>query len=194
MSLEARLRAAIAAPSPAEASRDDLDRHEQGDTKPAAVLVPVIDRPTPTLLLTQRAGDMRTHAGQVAFPGGRIDKGETPQQAALREAEEELGIPRTTPSPLGFIDSYRTGTDFFVAPLIAILPPDLPITPQPDEVADWFEAPLDHLINPDHHLRESVEWKGRLRHYWRIDFEDRKIWGATAGMIVNLSHRLRHAL
>ena len=89
---------------------------------------------------------------------------------------------------------HLTGTDFFVAPLIAILPPDLAITPQPDEVADWFEAPLDHLIDPANHSRESVEWKGRLRHYWRIHFEDRYIWGATAGMIVNLSHRLHHAL
>ncbi|WP_260483715.1 CoA pyrophosphatase [Sphingomicrobium flavum] len=194
MTLEERLRAAIAAPRPLEVSQDDMDRHELGETCPAAVLVPVIERLSPTLLLTQRAGDMRTHAGQIAFPGGRIDPGETPADAALREAEEELGIPRSTPQPLGFIDSYRTGTGFYVAPLIAILPPDLPIIPQPDEVADWFEAPLDLLIDPANHSRESVEWKGRLRHYWRIHFEDRYIWGATAGMIVNLSHRLRHAL
>nr|WP_281376460.1 CoA pyrophosphatase [Sphingomicrobium lutaoense] len=188
------MRAAIAAPTPSEPSRDDVDPHEEGNTTPAAVLVGIIARREPMLLLTVRAGDMRTHAGQVAFPGGKIDAGETAEEAAVREAQEELGISADALRVLGAIDAYRTGTDFHVTPVVALVDPDIELFPEPAEVAEWFEASLAQLIDPARHRRESVEWRGRSRHYWKIDYEDREIWGATAGMIVNLSHRLRHAL
>lgn len=194
MTLEERLRAAIDAPSPEEPAQDDMDRHEKRSGTAAAVLVPIIPRISPTLLLTVRAGDMRTHPGQVAFPGGRIDPGESAVEAAMREAEEELGIPEAAIRILGSIDAYWTGSDFRVTPIVALVQPDLDLRPQPSEVEEWFEAPLDRLVDPAHHHRGSIEWKGRSRHYWQIDFEGRNIWGATAGMIVNLSKRLRHAL
>lgn len=190
MSLEARLRAALERPAPQLWEHDDLDAHEWGETTEAAVLVPVTDRPSPGLILTVRHAGMRKHAGQVAFPGGRIDPGEDAQMAALREAQEELGIDPAHVQPLGELDRYRTGTGFCVTPILSILPPDLPLVPQPTEVDDWFEAPLDRLLDPAHHLLEEADWKGRRRRYWRIDYEERYIWGATAAMIVNLSKRL----
>lgn len=191
MSLADRLDAALRRDLPIRLGGDDMDAHEMGETVPAAVLVPVIDRPEPTLLLTVRSGDMRTHAGQVAFPGGRIDATDTDENAAaLREAEEELGIRASNVRLIGHLDRYRTGTDFCVTPVVGLLPPDLPLTPQPSEVAEVFEAPLAILTNPARQIEEEVEWKGRRRRYWRIEYEGYKIWGATAGMIVNLTRRL----
>ncbi|WP_265571104.1 CoA pyrophosphatase [Sphingomicrobium nitratireducens] len=189
MTIDLRLRAALAAPSPGE-SRDDLDPSEFGEVTPAAVLVPITRRARPGLILTVRHGDLRNHAGQVAFPGGRIDPGESPEEAALREAFEELAIRANDVDLLGTLDPYLTGTGFAVTPWVGLLPPDLPLVPAPGEVEDWFEAPLDRLLDPAHHHRESTMWKGRMRNYWRIDYEGRNIWGATAGMIVGLSRRM----
>jgi 8-oxo-dGTP pyrophosphatase MutT (NUDIX family) len=158
---------------------------------PAAVLVPVVDRPEPTVILTTRPETMRRHAGQVAFPGGRIDPDDDgPVAAALREAEEEIGLPPHHVEVIGIADPYRTITGFEVTPVVGVVPPGLPLAPHPGEVADLFEVPLFHLLRPEHQQVRTAQWRGAERHYYQIDFEGRRIWGATAAMIVNLSRRL----
>ena len=159
--------------------------------KPAAVLVPITDREQPGIILTQRTDTMRRHAGQVAFPGGRIDpEDDGPVAAALREAEEEIDLQRRHVSVIGTTDPYRTVTGYEVIPVIGVVPPDLTLTPSADEVASVFEVPLAFLFDPANHCRVSRMWEGRERHYYEMFWEDRRIWGATAAMIVNLSLRL----
>jgi 8-oxo-dGTP pyrophosphatase MutT (NUDIX family) len=158
---------------------------------PAAVLVAVVDRPDPTVILTLRPMTMRKHPGQISFPGGRIDPGdEGPIDAALREAEEEIGLPRGAVEVIGTADRYRTITGFEVTPVIGIVPPDVPLTPHPGVVEAVFEAPLAYLFDPAHQAVRTAEYRGRERSYFEIDYEGRRIWGATAAMIVNLSRRL----
>jgi 8-oxo-dGTP pyrophosphatase MutT (NUDIX family) len=158
---------------------------------PAAVLVAVVDRPDPTIILTLRPETMRKHPGQVSFPGGRIDPGDDgPVAAALREAEEEIGLPPAAVEVIGIADRYRTVTGFEVTPVLAIVPPGLDLVPHPGEVAALFEAPLRHLFDPVHQQVRSAVWRGRERTYYEIEWEGRRIWGATAAMIVNLSRRL----
>ena len=159
---------------------------------PAAVLVAVTDRPRPGVILTQRTETLRRHAGQVAFPGGRIDPGEDAVTAALREAEEEIALPPSAVTIVGPVDRYVTVTGYEVTPVIGVVPPDLPLRPSEAEVADWFEAPLDFLLNPANHQEREVDWQGARRRYYEIMWNDRRIWGATAAMIVNLAQRLRH--
>jgi len=158
---------------------------------PAAVLVAVVDRPEPTVILTLRPETMRKHPGQVSFPGGRIDPGDAgPIDAALREAEEEIGLARAHVEIIGLADPYLTVTGFEVTPVLAIVPPDLPLIPQPDEVAAVFEAPFRHLLDPVHQHARRAMFRGRERTYYEIDWQEQRIWGATAAMIVNLSRRL----
>jgi len=158
---------------------------------PAAVLVAITDRPEPGVILTTRTQSLRRHAGQVAFPGGRIDPGDDgPVAAALREAEEELALPSSAVTVVGLADSYRTITGFSVTPVIGVVPPDLPLVANEAEVANWFEAPLAYLLEPGNHIEQAVEWQGRERHYFEILWGDYRIWGATAAMIVNLGRRL----
>jgi 8-oxo-dGTP pyrophosphatase MutT (NUDIX family) len=195
MSLAARLREALEEGrhrSPILIAGDALDEEDEGSgTTPAAVLVAVVDRPRPTVILTLRPETMRKHAGQISFPGGRIDPGDADAvDAALREAEEEIGLGRNLVDVIGTADRYRTITGFEVTPVIGIVPPDVPLTPHPGEVAALFEAPLDYLLDPAHQAVRTVEWRGRQRRYYEIDYEGRRIWGATAAMIVNLSRRL----
>ena len=167
------------------------DEAGEGVVTPAAVLVAVVDRPAPTVLLTLRPETMRKHPGQISFPGGRIDPGDDgPVAAALREAEEEIGLPPSQVEVIGLAHVYRTITGFEVTPVVGIVPPDLPLSPHPGEVAALFEAPLHYLLDPAHHVRRSAIFAGRERHYFEIDYEGRRIWGATAAMIVNLSRRL----
>ena len=143
------------------------------------------------LLLLARASTLRSHPGQVAFPGGRVDPGDDgPIAAALREAEEEIGLPPDRVEIVGIADVYRTITGFEVTPVVGIVPPDLPLSPHPGEVAAMFEAPLHYLLDPSHQHVRSASWRGQERHYYEIDYEGRRIWGATAAMIVNLSRRL----
>ena len=169
---------------------DVLDGGDGGAT-PAAVLVPVVDRPEPTVILTERPKTMRKHAGQISFPGGRIDPGDDgPVAAALREAEEEIALPRGAVDVIGVADRYRTITGFEVTPVLGVVPPDLPLAAQPGEVADWFEAPLHFLLDPGRQVIRTVLWQGQERTYYEIDWQGRRIWGATAAMIVNLSRRL----
>lgn len=196
MTLRARLEAAVAAGGPdafgSDWAVDGQERlHEVDPPVPAAVLVGVVDRPRPTLLLTQRTASLRAHPGQIAFPGGRVDAGDDgPIAAALREAWEEVALPPAAADVVGPLGRYRTVTGFDVTPVAALLPPDLPLRRREEEVADLFEAPLDHLLDPaNQHVRE-VQWQGRPRRYWEIPWDGRRIWGATAAMIVNLGRRL----
>ena len=158
---------------------------------PAAVLVPIIPAPNPKLLLTTRTSHLRNHAGQVAFPGGRIDATDDgPVMAALREAQEEVGLMPSSVQILGLSDPYRTGTGYEVRPVVGLVPetPDLRLNP--DEVADTFEVPLEYVLDPVNHILREAEWKGQMRRYYVIEWEGRTIWGATAGMLVNLAGRL----
>jgi 8-oxo-dGTP pyrophosphatase MutT (NUDIX family) len=196
MSLAQTLREALAQGaehSPELIEGDPLDPHinDFEAITPAAVLVPVVDRPEPTVILTVRPETMRQHAGQIAFPGGRIDPQDAgPVEAALREAEEEIGLSPDAVEVIGTADRYRTITGFEVTPVVAVIPPDLPLAPHPGEVAAIFEAPLHYILSPEHQLIRSAMWRGYERHYYEIDWEGRRIWGATAAMIVNLSRRL----
>lgn len=189
MSLAARLGEALARPPSGELLRGDLEG-QGGPVVPAAVLIAVTDRPEPGVILTVRRDTMRTHAGQVAFPGGRIDQSEDAEAAALREAWEELGLDPAAAEVVGSIEPYRTVTGFEVTPVVAAVPPGLPLEPHEHEVADWFEAPLAFLLDPANRLRQSVVFEGRTRHYYEIPWQGRRIWGATAAMLVNLSRRL----
>jgi len=195
MNLAARLRDALERghrASPELLAGDVLDEEAAGrGITPAAVLVPIVDRPNPTVILTLRPETMRKHPGQISFPGGRIDPGDDgPIAAALREAEEEIGLPPQEVEIVGIADLYRTVTGFEVTPVVGIVPPDLPLRAHPGEVAAMFEAPLHYLLDPAHQHVRSAMWRGQERHYYEIDYEGRRIWGATAAMIVNLSRRL----
>ncbi len=173
--------------------RDDIDLPPGDTLLPAAVLIAVTDRAAPGVILTQRTETMRKHAGQIAFPGGRIDPGEDIVTAALREAEEEIALPRDRVTVIGQADTYRTVTGFQVTPVIGVIPPDLVLHPSEAEVANVFEVPLEFLLDSGNHVEASVEWQGHERHYYEIIWNDRRIWGATAAMIVNLRRRLQWA-
>jgi len=172
----------------------DVLEGSEGDLMPAAVLVAVVDHVSPTVILTERPKTMRKHPGQISFPGGRIDPGDDgPVAAALREAEEEIALPRDAVEVIGTADRYRTVTGFEVTPVVGVVPPGLSLEPQPGEVAAMFEAPLHFLLDPRHQLVRTAVWQGRERCYYEIEWEGRRIWGATAAMIVNLSRRLELA-
>jgi len=190
-SLADRLRAALAAPSDVALLDGDMIEHDSTTGTAAAVLVAVTDRTKPGVILTVRREHLRTHAGQVAFPGGRLDKGEDAVAAALREAQEEIMLDPAVADVVGTVATYRTVTGYLVTPVVAVVPPDLPLEPHEEEVADWFEAPLAHVLATANHQRKSALFRGRERHYYEIEWEGRQIWGATAAMIVNLSRRLR---
>jgi 8-oxo-dGTP pyrophosphatase MutT (NUDIX family) len=195
VTLAARLRAALEEGrrrEPVLIAGDVLDEEANAiGITPAAVLVAVVDRAEPTVILTLRPMTMRKHPGQISFPGGRIDPGDDgPVDAALREAEEEIGLPRSAVEIVGTADRYRTITGFEVTPVIGIVPPDVPLTPHPGEVEAVFEAPLSYLLDPAHQAVRTAEFRGKERSYFEIDYEGRRIWGATAAMIVNLSRRL----
>jgi 8-oxo-dGTP pyrophosphatase MutT (NUDIX family) len=134
---------------------------------------------------------MRKHPGQISFPGGRIDPGDAgPVEAALREAQEEIDLPPAAVEVIGTADLYRTITGFEVTPVLGVVPPDLPLTAQPGEVASLFEAPLRFLLDPARQEIRTAQFRGRTRCYYEINWQDRRIWGATAAMLVNLSRRL----
>jgi len=189
--LAARLRDALARP-PLEPPLDgDLPELRARADVAAAVLIAITDRPEPGVILTVRREHMRTHAGQIAFPGGRIDPGEDPVAAAIREAHEEVLVPPELVDVIGAIDPYRTVTGYVVTPVLGVLPPDIALEPHEHEVADLFEAPLGYLLDPSNQRLRSALFQGRTRHYYEIVWNDRRIWGATAAMIVNLSRRLQ---
>jgi 8-oxo-dGTP pyrophosphatase MutT (NUDIX family) len=163
---------------------------------PAAVLVPIVDRGSEdpaglTVLLTVRAPHLKVHSGQVSFPGGRVDpRDASPEAAALREAQEEIGLDAARVELLGRLPDYRTGTGYRITPVVGVVSPPFELTPDPREVSEVFEVPLTVLLDPANHRRDSREWQGRVRHFFVIPHERHYIWGATAGMLVNLSRQL----
>jgi len=174
-----------------EASEEAVWLTETGATRDAAVLVPIIWHPAPSILLTRRSDALSKHAGQVAFPGGRLEPGETPVAAALREAAEEVGLDPRLPDIAGHLPDHLTGTGFRVTPVVAFLDPPLTLTPDPSEVAAIFEMPLATLLDPAAPRRQSTEWQGRKREFWVWPHPEQLIWGATAKMLVTLSRLLR---
>jgi 8-oxo-dGTP pyrophosphatase MutT (NUDIX family) len=189
--LAGRLRAALAT-APIELPLDgDHPELRSSASIPAAVLIAMTDGDEPGVLLTVRRENMRTHAGQIAFPGGRIDPDEDAVAAALREAQEEVLLDPAADELVGTIEPYRTVTGYVVTPVLGVIPPGLPLEPHEHEVADLFEAPLMFLLDPVNQRRQSALLQGRERHYYEILWNGRRIWGATAAMIVNLSRRLQ---
>jgi 8-oxo-dGTP pyrophosphatase MutT (NUDIX family) len=186
-----RLRAALGRPAVEPPLEGDLPELRAHANKQAAVLIAVTAREEPGVLLTLRREHMRTHAGQIAFPGGRLEPDEDPVAAAIREAQEEILLAPSAVELVGTIEPYRTVTGYVVTPVLAVVPPDLPLQPHEHEVADVFEAPLDFLLDPANQQRRSALLQGRERHYYEIVWNGRRIWGATAAMIVNLSRRLQ---
>lgn len=199
----ARARLALQVPAAltdplANGARGDLDlnpsmweRAGVMATRPAAVLVPVIDRSEPTVLFTIRTPELTSHAGQVAFPGGKIDSGDdSPVAAALREAKEEVGLAPAYIEPLGYLDLYLTFSGFRILPTVARVQPDFALTLNPSEVSETFEVPLAFLMTPANLQRRSRDWNGISREYYAIPFGDRYIWGITAGIVRNLYDRV----
>ncbi|MGA2493691.1 MAG: CoA pyrophosphatase [Roseiarcus sp.] len=168
-----------------------IDPQTVAAARPAAVLAPIIPRPEGlTMLLTLRAAHLRSHSGQVAFPGGKIDAGETPGETALREAREEIGLAPSLVEPLGWLDPYLTGTGYRVTALVALIDPAFAPTLNPDEVADVFETPFAFLMDAANHRLEERQWRGRTRKFYAMPYRERYIWGVTAGILRNLYERL----
>ena len=180
-----------------EATRGDLDLDpamwEQAGvkaTRPAAVLVPVVDRNEPTVLLTLRT-ELPSHPGQIAFPGGKIElQDHSPAEAALREAAEEIGLARALIEPIGYLDLYLTFSGYRILPTVARVDPHFELALNAAEVHDTFEVPLAFLMQPINHQRHSREWQGMIRTYYAIPFGERYIWGVTAGILRNLYDRI----
>jgi len=184
------LRARFAAPPAWQPEVRAEPRFTQRQPAQAAVLIPLVARPEPTLLLTQRTAHLSTHSGQIAFPGGKVDESDAGViDAALREAEEEVGLAREFVQVLGTLPIYTTGTAFIVTPVVALVRPGFTLTPNAGEVADVFEVPLAFLLDPAHHRRHALVAEGVRREWFSMPYRDgdieRFIWGATAGMLRN---------
>jgi 8-oxo-dGTP pyrophosphatase MutT (NUDIX family) len=182
----------------AQTPRGDLDldpdlwrRAGVAATKPAAVLVPVIARPEPAILLTQRTVDLPSHPGQIAFPGGRIEQGDKgPLDAAVREAKEEIGLDSRFIDPIGYLDIFLTFSGFRILPMVACVAPDYTLALNRAEVTETFEVPLAFLMTPANHQFLKRDWKGIERHYYAMPYRERYIWGITAGILRNMYDRI----
>jgi 8-oxo-dGTP pyrophosphatase MutT (NUDIX family) len=182
----------------APAVRGDLDLNPEAwktvgavADRPAAVLIPVVARATPTVILTKRAEHLPNHAGQISFPGGKIDAGDTsPAGAAVREAWEEIGLDPALVEPLGYLDLYLTFSGFRILPTVARVAPDFAVTANRNEVDDVFEVPLAFLMTPENHRLRSRQWKGLIRQYYEMPYQDWYIWGVTAGILHNMYERM----
>ena len=194
MHLRAALHPLAAPPTSEPWNLSELRDLLSGELTPAAVLVGIVTHERPALIFTRRADVLTHHAGQISFPGGRVDPDDAgPVDAALREAEEEIGLPPSAVTPLGFLDPYATITGFRVMPVVATVAPGHAYRLQPREVAEVFETPLSFVLQPDAVEQREREWRGRMRRYHVIPWQGRDIWGATAAMIVNLRERLGRA-
>jgi 8-oxo-dGTP pyrophosphatase MutT (NUDIX family) len=159
--------------------------------RPAAVLIGIVEHEQPTVLLTQRSAHLNDHAGQISFPGGKIDPGDaSPLDAALREAEEEVGLDRSFVDPIGYLDLYATGFGFRILPTVARVKPGFNLTINENEVESAFEVPLSFLMNPTNHQLHSKDFRGIERSYYAMPFAERYIWGATAGILRVLYERI----
>ena len=195
-------RALLAAPEPPRSVGDavlgdhnlagfDPDHARIAASVDAAVLVPIrFSTAGGHVILTERALHLRNHAGQVAFPGGRVDAGESVLEAALREAEEEINLDRRFVSPLGYLPSYYTGSGYRIVPIVALVAPDAPMMPNPVEVERVFTTPLDVVFDMDRYRFDTVMWEGKRRQYYVVDHADAYIWGATAALLRILYERL----
>jgi 8-oxo-dGTP pyrophosphatase MutT (NUDIX family) len=178
-------------------ARSDYDfnpefRRPPGEIKltPAAVLMPIIAKPIPTVLLTQRTQTLARHAGQVSFPGGRVDEAdESPRATALRETHEETGITSNFVTVAGYMEGYETGTGFAILPVVGVVKEGFTLMPNPAEVHDIFEVPLSFLLDPKNRERQSREWQGRKREFYAFNYGSHYIWGATAAILVNFAER-----
>ena len=185
---------------PALRSDSDLNVGIEADTtlktaeqiRAAAVLVGLLERDGELhVLLTQRSDELPIHAGQIAFPGGKIDAGDAgPVACALRETHEETGVSPEFVEPAGFLDVYQTGTGFRIVPVVGLLRNGFDLVPEPGEVTEIFDVPLAHFMEPANHLRHSRVWQGRERQYYAMPYGERYVWGATAGMLRNLHDRI----
>jgi 8-oxo-dGTP pyrophosphatase MutT (NUDIX family) len=190
--LRARLTEVIAASHDAGVVYgDEMLQAQDAPPVPAAVLVPVVLGRPPGILLTKRNEHLKKHAGQVSFPGGRIDAGETPEAAALREAEEEIALSPRDVTLVGRMADYITGTGFRITPVVGLLPPGLTLYPSPHEVDSVFELPIDVLLDPAAPQRETHDRHGNLREFWVWPHPEHYIWGATAAILVHLAQKLR---
>ncbi|MDA0703355.1 MAG: CoA pyrophosphatase [Proteobacteria bacterium] len=172
----------------------DLDGHPpQAGRRLAAVLVPLVMHESGmTVILTQRSAHLTEHAAEVSFPGGRMEaEDDGPVGAALRETEEEIGLPRSQIEVVGRLDDYETGTGYVVTPIVGLIRPQKPVTPDPFEVAEIFEVPLAFILDQSNHELRSGVFRGKERRYYAMPYEGHFIWGATAGMLVNLFEVLR---
>jgi 8-oxo-dGTP pyrophosphatase MutT (NUDIX family) len=197
----AALRGVLLNAPPGEIGHDDYDLHPElrpsGQTAAvdAAVLLPVIMRPEPTILFTQRTAHLAKHSGQVSFPGGRSDAGDlSPVETALRETLEETGIEAAFISIAGYLPRYRTGTGFDISPVVGVLSEGFTLTPNPDEVAEAFEAPLAYFLDPANRRLETRVWGERERSFYVFSPDGRIIWGATAAILVDFAARLTGAM
>lgn len=193
----AALRGVLLAAPPDQIGHDDYDLHpelrppDQIAATEAAVLLPVIMRPEPSILFTQRTAHLARHSGQVSFPGGRVDAGDlSPLQTALRETMEETGIAPAFVSVAGYLPRYRTGTGYDISPVVGVLSDGFTLMPNPDEVAEAFEAPLAYFLDPANRRLETRIWGGRERSFYVFSPEGRTIWGATAAILVDFATRL----
>jgi 8-oxo-dGTP pyrophosphatase MutT (NUDIX family) len=168
-----------------------VDREDRPALRAAAVLVPIIEYAEgPRVLLTRRADHLGSHAGQVAFPGGKIEPGEGIAAAALREADEEVGLKAAFVEVAGFLDAYETGTGFRIVPVVSFVRPGFTLTVHDGEVAEVFEVPLSFLMNGKNHERHKTTWRGKEREYYAMPYDGHYIWGATAGMLKNMYDRI----
>ena len=166
------------------------DRMDPINLKPASVVVGIVEGDVPKLFLTKRSDQLEQHSGQIALPGGKVEKNESFTDAAIREAEEEIGLKASDFEICGYLDTYETGTGYRILPVVGFIKSNFKAKIDTNEVAETFKVPFDFLMDSNNHQLQSAEWKGMVRKFYTIPYESYKIWGATAGMIRNLYERI----